>query len=290
MEFYRKKLNADIVLNTLCTILKCAGLWTPFDQKPWIIVLYKIYGAIFYIFFCVTLMISLTVGLSRAVGMRAISSLLPTTVAMIIMVPKLSPVYLMNRKIQKIRADIESFDLLSTVENHLVATKIRFFGNIVFAYGIFTQMAVGFYGVSSIIDQRVMYAAWLPGLNIGTYNRVYWLVEAYQYLGSVFTSTTSVAIDMYYCLAMYVASVELKLLGERFSSMQEIRSVLSSKQLLVDHVRTLRHIKSSVADIEYCVGLSYMPQVIMSAVSICSSTNELVKVRKKSYFHYFFSN
>lgn len=142
MEFYRKKLNADIVLNTLCTILKCAGLWTPFDQKPWIIVLYKIYGAIFYIFFCVTLMISLTVGLSRAVGMRAISSLLPTTVAMIIMVPKLSPVYLMNRKIQKIRADIESFDLLSTVENHLVATKIRFFGNIVFAYGIFTQMAV----------------------------------------------------------------------------------------------------------------------------------------------------
>lgn len=95
---------------------------------------------------------------------------------------------------------------------------------------------------------------------------------------------------MYYCLAMYVASVELKLLGERFSSMQEIRSVLSSKQLLVDHVRTLRHIKSSVADIEYCVGLSYMPQVIMSAVSICSSTNELVKVRKKFYFHYFFSN
>lgn len=283
MELYRNKLSADIVLNVVCTVLKLTGLWTPFDQKPWIIVLYKFYGVIFQTCFCGTLAISLAVGLFSASGMRAISSLLPMTAALIDFIPKLFPIYLSNRKMQKIRADVESFDLWTSSEECFVAIQIGFYRKIVFAYGIVTQIAIAMYAISSIADRRLMYDSWLPGLNITYNNRAYWLVEAYQYFASVIASLSSISIDLYYCLAMYVASVELKLLGDRLSSMQAIRSFPSSKQRLVDHVTTLRHIKSLADDVEYCVGLSYIPQVILSALSICSSANELAKVRKKTF-------
>lgn len=280
MELQKKTFNADKVWNILCTTLKYCGLWTPFDKKSWIQILYKIYGAISQIIFYVFFVTSLTVGLLGATKLQAVSSLLPMTVAQMAVMTKMIPIFFSNHRLQKIRENIESFKLLSVDEERFVDIHIRFYRKVVLMMSILPLLTIFFWGISSVsgTHRRVIFDAWLPGFDWENSDRDYWIVEIYQFSASVFASYYDITIDLYYCFAMYAVSVELKLLGERYSLMRTIHSFIFAKQLLIDHVKTLLLIRSSIKEIKYCIGTAYMMQVLMSVLCICSSINEMARV------------
>lgn len=280
MEFASKKLNADKVLNILCTILKLSGLWTPFNKAASVQVLYKAYGTVFQTFFFVFFVTSLVGGVLTVEKINNISSRLPLTVAEVAMVPKLIPVFFSNRALQQIRHNIENFDVLSPSEHIVADTHLSFYRKMIILFALFPQMTILGWTISSLLspDRQLIFGAWCPGFDWQNSQTDYWTLQAYQYISSFITAYYNITIDMYYCFAMYVVSVEFKLLGERFISMQAIDSFQSSRQLLVSHAKTLNTIRSSIGVVEFCMGWSYVTQVLMSVLCICSLTNELARV------------
>lgn len=212
--------------------------------------------------------------------MQAVSSRLPMTVAQMAIVTKLIPIFFSNHRLQMIKENIESIYLLSVDEERFADIHFRFYRKVIVTLSILPQLTIFFWGISSIsgADRRLIYDAWLPGFDCENSDRDYWIVEIYQFAASVVASNYDIIIDLYYSFAMYAISVELTLLGERYSLMQRIHSFKFAKQLLIDHVRTMWHIRSSINDIRSCIGESYIMQVVMSVLCICSSINEMARV------------
>lgn len=280
MEFSREKLNADKVLNILCTILKLSGLWTPFDKAPLVRVLYKIYGTVFQTFFFVLFVSSLVGGLLTVEKISNISSRLPLTVAEVAMIPKLIPVFFSNRALQQIRHNIENIDILSASEHNLVDTHMSLYKRMILLFTMFAQVTILGWTFSSVLspDRQLIFGAWCPGFDWQDSVRDYWTLQTYQCVSAAITACYNITIDMYYCFAMYVISIEFELLGDRFESMQTIEYVGLSRQLLVNHAKTLNGIRSSISVVELCMSWSYVTQVLMSVLCICSTTNELAHV------------
>lgn len=286
MKFYKRKFHGDNVLNILCPILKYSGLWIPLEKCLSMRALYRIYGIVFQFFLGIVLTISLVGGVLNADNFEAIMALLPITVAEIALMPKIVQIFFFNRHLQKIKESVENMDLLSLEEERFAQIHVDFYRNIAYLFSIFPNLSAFGWAISSITskDRRLIFDAWCPGFNWRNSDKAYWLVETYQFVAILATANYNIAIDMYYCFAMYVISIKLKLLGTRFSSIQEIKSFPSLKLYLIDHIRTLNHIKSSINEVKYCMSWSYVAQVLMSVLCICSVTNELAHVCEYCFY------
>lgn len=268
------------IFHIVCKVLKLSGLWHPYNGKLQEKIAYKIYGVAYQITFLICFTFSLLVDAINIQQISDLTSRLTMLTAEIALISKVILVFFANQTIQQIKQNIDNVTLSTESEKKLTRPHIRIMWMVLINMGSGPQLSMFGWSISSILsnERQLAYAGWYPGFDWHHSTRDYWLIQMYQYVASSVTASFNIAIDLFYCFAMYAMSIELKILGERFATMQPLNSVPSAKMCLIEHIKSLEMAKSSIALIKYCLSWSYLLQMLTSVLCICSVTNEMAKV------------
>lgn len=273
-ELYTKKLY-----NFLASVLGLLGYWEPFGSSKFIRVLHRLYGGFIYIFvFIFTFFLLVSIFINSENEQLAKRLFMSTT--KFAMLAKMIPLYFFNRRVQQIRHTIEQFHLKSAAEERKVENYVNNIAKVIYVYHAMPQIAITLWNFEAILssERKLAFSGWYPGVDWQHNDQQYHWVLAYQVIVISITGFINMAADSYFCFAMYMISIEYELLGERLSELQLIGSERKTNEQLVAHAKTLQGIWQVTIDVKDTLAWSYFVQVIMSAIVIGSTVQELAKV------------
>lgn len=271
---YTKKLY-----NFLALVLGILGFWEPSGKRKLIRVLYRIYGGFIYLFIAIFTFFLLASIFINSENEQLAKRLFMSTTKFAMLV-KMIPLYFLNRRVQQIRRTIEHFQLKSSAEEQKVENYVNNFAIIVYVYHALPQIAISLWNTEAIFssERKLAFSGWYPGIDWQHNDHDYNVILTYQVIVISITGFINMAADSYFCLSMYMVSIEYELLGERLSEMQVIGSERQTSEKLVGHAKTLQGIWQLTNDIKDTLAWSYFAQVVMSAIVIGSTVQELAKV------------
>lgn len=241
--------------------------------------LYSFYS-IFFLFFTIIYTVPLAASIFLAKSADDIPERLFMSSTKIAMVNKLIPLILDNNKIQHIRSVINKFELKSLHEEQVATKCFNVFTKTMYTFLVMPHFSLSVLNIATILseERRLTFIGWYPGFDWENNDRDYWIIYIYQYIGITITATINITIDLFYCFLMYAISVEFEILGERLRSIEMKESSNATKLDLIEHMETLRGIRSLVDNVKIRLSSSYFCQVILSAIVIFASTERLAKV------------
>lgn len=272
-------MNATKIFGFLCSILAAAGLWRPYNKSKLIQHIYSAHSA-FCLLFTVVYTIPLAVSIFLAADAQDLPRRLFITSTKIAMINKLIPIILYNKSFQQMKHLIDGFEVKSRAEERLAGKRLDTFAIIMYIFWATPHTAITVWNVATILsdERRLTFICWYPGFDWANSNRDYWILYWYQYIGITITAIANISIDLFYCFVMYATSVELEILGERLSLIEDRESVAATKEHLVEHLRALKNVRDLANIVNGKMSASYFTQVVLSVIVIFATTQDLAAV------------
>lgn len=281
-------MNANKIFGFLCTFLRSAGLWKPYNKSQFIQRIYTVYGG-FFLLFTIAYTIPLAASIFLVDSVNDIPSRLFMSSTKLAMINKLIPIVLYNESIQQIRTLIDGFAIKTFSEHRLAGIRFNVFAKIMYIFFAMPHISISVWNIATVLSdqQRLTFDGWYPGFDWENNSRDYWIIYFYQYIGISVTGCVNITIDLFYCFAMYAISVEFEILGNRLSLIRSENSPIVTKKHIIEHIKTLIDIRHLTDIVKGLLNTSYFSQVVFSAIVIFATTEEMAKVKQNDIFIHF---
>lgn len=245
-------INTAFVTDVQLFFFRVTGLWPHEDSGR----LYYYFGVVFQFIFSFAYTIFMLINLFMLDNVVEITANLYMALTELALFVKIANFFVRIDAMQEMFRSIQSFQLDSIEEEHLINRRLKFFLKISIYYYGCANMAVVTSMISTLLSTEVKlpFYGWYV-VDWRENRQHYWAVFAYQIIGMYITANLNITIELFPMLLMYMASVQMEILGRRmrkigwrqntttFSS-EKSDETIDQTELLVSHQSIITSIRT----------------------------------------------
>lgn len=279
------KLKLGGLVTFLTWILRIGGLWTPNVGYIYLL-LYRIYSWWFIFTFSVMYTAFMCANIYFLRDISQLTEMLFMSLTELALVLKIINFYVNNSRLQHMLQRMEEFQMETPFEQEIMRPRLAFLIKSTIIYFICANTSMNTSALNAAVSENntLMYSGYYPGMDWKHNLSAYWSVFAYQYFGILFTCQINLSIDTYFCLMMYMLSGQIIILGNRLANMgattenRKQRTRVERRLELIKNIKTHADIAEFIQNLQHCLWWSFFSQLILSAVTVGSVANEILRV------------
>lgn len=142
---------------------------------------------------------------------------------------KIANFFIRARGMQSLLHTMRSFKLDSIEEDQLISKRLAFFKKIATYYYACANLAICTSVLTAILSSelKLPFYGWYI-LEWRNNRQNYWCIFAYQIIGMIITANVNITIELFPMLLMYMASVQIEILGRRMKVVGWTRGTLAA--------------------------------------------------------------